>query len=447
MKHVPPKLSATNSRLAQKIFKLSQLIVRAQAPIRVLDAVKWDNRVDEFLLKTSFKRIPSWGTEDYKRINLGFIPKYKIREFANIMQTIDRTLGKRDRVGNLLKKNCQEYSDVCLMLEGRGKKQFGQISKKLYGSAHSTFMDKKCTVKDLGISLKNILSQLDLRFFAEKEDVKKFSAFSAARILNQRFKKYFHRHLIIAEVSDQIIADAAAGNKRVLLKSTTPFSARDIDILEVHEGWVHVGTTLNGMRQKYARWLSKGPPRVVSTQEGLAVMMEIFSFRSTPSRMRRINDRLYGIYMVEEGATLVELARYYQDQGYEKEDILYNLRRIFRGATWTGGFPFTKDIAYAKGFVENYNFIRTAMAKGLPELIPFLFVGKINVGDIPLIYQLHCEGIVSKPYYLPPLFADLNGLSVWMSFSNFLNSLHLSTIHSHYEKLFSMITGHAPNPA
>jgi len=46
------------------------------------------------------------------------------------------------------------------------------------------------------------------------------------------------------------------------------FSKRDLDIFEVHEGWVHLGTTINGHNQSYAKWLAKGPPNSTIAQEG-----------------------------------------------------------------------------------------------------------------------------------------------------------------------------------
>lgn len=424
---------------ARKISVLSQAIVEAQKPIRILDAIKWNDGVDSFLLKHRFRKIPSWGIKDYQSIQLGFNPQKKIKEFSEIIGSIRHHLGPQDRVGALLKETCLQYQDVCLMLEARGTKKFSLLSQKLYGSVHDKFFDDKCTVKDLGQMLKQILAVLDIPSLEKKEDAKKYSSRQVVKILNKKFDAYFHRHRIFAEVSDTLVADAAAGNDCVRLRSNIRFSKRDVDILEVHEGWVHVGTTLNGLHQKYAKWLAKGPPRVTVTQEGLAVMLEIFTFRASPRRMQRINDRLYGIHLVEEGANIIELAEFYRKQGYEKEEILYNVRRIFRGAPFTGGFPFTKDICYAKGFIENYNFIRTAMAQGYPELIPFLFSGKLHISDIPLIFELYCDGLVEKPYYLPPLFKDLNGLAVWMSFSNFLNSINLPKIRHYYQLLFSKI--------
>jgi hypothetical protein len=93
-------------------------------------------------------------------------------------------------------------------------------------------------------------------------------------------------------------------------------------------------------------------------------------------------------------------------------------------------------IAYCRGFIENYNFIRSAIRKGWAQIIPFLFVGKLHVDDVPLLYRKHLEGIVDPPSLLPPHFQDLNGLAVWMAFSNFLNKVDLDKVQGHYDNLF-----------
>ena len=254
--------------------------------------------------------------------------------------------------------------------------------------------------------------------------------------LNERFKHYFTEDQVAAKLSDGIIADAAAGGDTVKIRSESFFSERDVDILEVHEGWVHVGTTRNGSAQHVAKWLAKGPPRVTATQEGLAVIMEIFTFRSYPRRAKQINDRILAIEKVEEGADLIELMEFYRTEGYSEDDCLSNAKRVFRGGPLTGGAPFTKDLCYCRGFIENYNFMRAAVRAGRPELLPFVFVGKAHVDDIPLLYQKYQEGIVDSPRYLPPQFKDLHGLAVWMSFSSFLNMVDLKRIQEHYDKLF-----------
>jgi uncharacterized protein (TIGR02421 family) len=258
----------------------------------------------------------------------------------------------------------------------------------------------------------------------------------AVKTLNERFKVFFKDDSVSAKLSDGIMADAAAGGDVVKIRQGSTFSSRDIDILEVHEGWVHVGTTQNGNMQHVAKWLSKGPPRCSATQEGLAVIMEIFAFRTYPRRARHINDRILGIDKAEDGANILELIEFYRTEGYNEEDALSNAKRVYRGGVIEGGAPFTKDISYCRGFIQNYNFMRVAIRAGRPELIPFIFCGKLNVDDIPLLYQKHKEGVIDAPHYLPPQFSDLNGLAVWMSFSSFLNQVDLKRIQEHYDKLF-----------
>ena len=80
---------------------------------------------------------------------------------------------------------------------------------------------------------------------------------TAAEILNQRFASYFHETPIQVQVDDSMLADAAAGSDYVKIRSGAKFSQRDVDILEVHEGWVHVATSLNGQAQPVAKWLAK----------------------------------------------------------------------------------------------------------------------------------------------------------------------------------------------
>ena len=165
--------------------------------------------------------------------------------------------------------------------------------------------------------------------------------------------------------------------------------------------------------------------------------MEIFTFRTYPKRARTINDRIIAIDQAEDGANFLEILEFYRTEGYSEEESVANSRRVFRGGNVAGGAPFTKDLSYCRGFIENYNFIRTAIRAGKPELLPYLFVGKVRVDDVPLIYSKAQEGLIDPPKYLPPQFSDLNGLVVWMGFSNFLNLVDLRPLQEHYDRLFS----------
>jgi uncharacterized protein (TIGR02421 family) len=420
----------------EKIKRLSLRIVEAQKPIRIMDAIKWAPSVEQELRKSRFRNVPKVDAEYYTKMDLGFDLTQKLEEFSDIIKEIESVLGQGDSLGELLTKIAEEYIEVVHLLESRGTKKFGEISRKLYGSPKDRFFEDKNTISELGQLLYSILTRTDDTVLGPDypEDIE---AKEVVSILNDRFKDYFVDDPVRAKLSDGIMADAAAGGDVVKIKEGSLFSSRDIDILEVHEGWVHVGTTQNGNHQHVAKWLSKGPPRCSATQEGLAVILEIFTFRSYPRRARHINDRILGIDKVEDGANIIELIEFYRTEGYSEEDCLANAKRIFRGGPLEGGAPFTKDISYCRGFIENYNFLRAAIRSGKPHLIPFLFVGKLNIDDVPLLYQKHKEGIIDPPRYLPHQFKDLNGVAVWMSFSSFLNLVDLKRIQEHYDRLFN----------
>lgn len=124
-------------------------------------------------------------------------------------------------------------------------------------------------------------------------------------------------------------------------------------MLEVHEGWGHLGTTLNGGAQPACTFLGKGTPSATTTQEGLAVLTEILTLRSSPSRLYRLINRVRAITL---------------------EDI----------QTWR---------------------------------------------------QLIDEGVVEAPRFVPPHFADLQGLATWMSFSRFIASLNFDQLQADYGAL------------
>jgi hypothetical protein len=117
-----------------------------------------------------------------------------------------------------------------------------------------------------------------------------------------------------------------------------------------------------------------------------------------------------------------------------EEDSYAVAMRIFRGSTPTGR-PFTKDLAYMRGFVQTYNFLRLAMSEGRLDNLPLLFCGKVTLEDIKTYRLLLDEGVVVAPQFLPPHFADIKGLATWMSFSRFISSLSFDQLQADYGAL------------
>lgn len=412
---------------------LSDRIVQAQQPLRVLDAVKWGPEIQADFFKSKFKRMPAVTTDYYQNNPLPFDPEQKKEEFYTLERDIRREVGQFSSVATLMARVCREYREVVRMLSKRGLPEFSKISQELYGSADDAFYVDAPRLKDLATVVSNTLSQL--KDVKNDKDEKCYTSEEAVEILNERLGEYFNnKEHVWVRISDGIIADAAAGAESIKIRKGAMFSERDLKVLEVHEGWVHMATTINGFQQPICTFLSKGPPSATVTQEGLAIIMEIFNFASYPGRVQKLTNRVRAISMAEEGANFIEVFNFFCDQGLHEEESYKSAVRIFRGSTPTNG-PFTKDLVYSKGFILIYNYIRLAVQRGLISRIPLLFAGKTTLEDQRILMHLVEEGVVVQPEFIPPQFKDLAALSAWMSYSVFLNKLNLDWIALDYRDI------------
>jgi uncharacterized protein (TIGR02421 family) len=410
---------------AQAIRELSELIVTAQKPIRILDSLKWDAEVENHFFNSKCKTLPLIDHNYYLKKNpLSFDPEKKKEEFHNIDRAIRRRLGQYSGIGSIMQRMCYEYIRVIEMLEARGTPKFTEISQELYGSSDDAFHIGAPTLKDLATVVHNTLSNIKDQV-KTSEDERIYSSEETVTMLSDRLGSYFaDREHLRVELSDGIIADAAAGADKIKIHNGLKFSLREIRTFEIHEGWVHLGTTLNGMAQPICTFLSKGAPSSTVTQEGLAIITEIFTFSSYPGRVRRLTNRISAVNMAEGGANFFDVYQFYREQNLTEEDSYQSTVRVFRGSTPEGG-PYTKDLSYSKGFILIYNYMRLAVQRGLVKRIPLLFVGKTTLEDLHILADLLEEGIITPPRYIPPQFADIAALSAWMVYSLFLNRLDL----------------------
>lgn len=417
----------------QTIKDLSDRIVKAQKPIQILDAIKWDNSIQDAFFKSRFKELPPVDATYYQNRPLSFDPRSKKDEFEQIVLDTRRKLGQFNPLAKIMERMCREYCDVIRMLENRGLSEFSRLSQQLYGSSTDVFHAGDPSLADLSDMIFDTLSHLDKDVLSGSDNPKELTGEQAVKILQERLGSYFKgaKTPVVVKISDGIISDAAAGADYIKIRKEALFSEKDIRLLEVHEGWVHVGTTLNGLEQPICTFLSKGTPSSTLTQEGLAVITEVFNFASYPDRIRRITNRIKAINMAEGGANFIDVFQYFREQGFSELDSYHHTVRIFRGSL-PDALPFTKDLVYSKGFVLIYNYIRLAVRRGIPSRIPLLFCGKATLEDMRTLSDLIQEGIVAPPKFLPPQFKDLSALCAWMCFSNFLNRLDLKRIELDY---------------
>jgi len=417
------------------IQELSARIVEAQRTIRILDTIKWDDSIrKEFFLKKA-RELPKIDKAYYDNKPLPFVDQEKQEEFRMIIRDAQNQLGQYSAVTRLIKRQCEEYIRASQMLAARGTPAFSEIAKELYGSPDDAFYSGGPRLSEIGNVLFDVLTDLDVQLQSDA-DLKRYTPYEAQQLLQERLSLFFDKHpgKVTVLVSDDMVADASAGADNIKLSQHAMFSDRDLKYLEVHEGWVHVGTTLNGASQPYCFFLSKGSPSSSVIQEGLAVITEVVTFSSYPGRIRKITNRVIALEKVRQGADFLDIYGYFLDCGLSEDDSYNHTVRIFRGSTPTGG-AFTKDLAYAKGFLLIYNFLRFAISQRRVNTIPLLFTGKLILDDLPLLSELRESELLAPPVYLPPPFKDLAALSAWMSFSLFLNKFDLNDIQKDFRYL------------
>ncbi len=216
----------------EKIKKLSERIVDAQRPIRILDAIKWDASIEEELRKSKFKELPKVDAAYYQAIPLGFDPTAKLDELKALGQDIKTTLGADDELGQLMVRITEQYQDVVHLLLARGTPKFHEYSRKLYGSPKDYFFGDKNTISALGQLLYGTLTRIEDSALGQALP-ENIPAEQVVKTLNKRFQTYFQDEQVKAKLSDGIVADDSAGSDVVKIKEGSLFSERDIDILEV----------------------------------------------------------------------------------------------------------------------------------------------------------------------------------------------------------------------
>src|SRR5688572_4890629 len=151
---------------------LSDRIVDAQRPIRILDACKWDDGIEERFFERECKELPEVTKEYYDKRPLDFSIDAKNREFYEIERDIRRELGTLNPCGAMMLRMCKEYRVVLSLISLRGTPDFSAISQGLYGSTFDRFHQGDPTLGDLGRTMAKILGRLkDDTIMAPEEKV------------------------------------------------------------------------------------------------------------------------------------------------------------------------------------------------------------------------------------------------------------------------------------
>ena len=410
----------------KRLSKLSHLIYKASKKVKVLRHLAWPMEVKNKFFKENCQKLPIYN-----------YPAYDDSELHLILDETNKYFG--DTFYDLwLKTKTEEIKKSSQLINVCGTKEFFNISSNIYGTPTTPIHDNVTKPITLSNQFEKIIDAIENSSIRLKASPS-LSSSEVAKKIDDKVKLYFNEYAPQIQLVKNLSAKATATSKYIRIREGSEFDQADINQLLNHEAYIHVATTINGRKQYNMKILGANYGSVTKTQEGLAVFSEFISGSIDVDRLKRISDRTLAIQMAIDGADFIDVYNYFIKEGISKHQAYENSRRVFRGGVLTGGAPFTKDLVYLDGFIRVFNFLRSAISLGKIECIELLFSGKIDLDDMPVIYSLYKEGLISKPDFIPPWANNLNYLICFFSVSMLLEDVNYKDVSKHYDLLLKGI--------
>lgn len=401
--------------------KAAEALDSAAGDLRVLSSLSWDGEMRNTFLKRGTLPNPVYPPVNTSEARQAIVhARQQIDGDHVVMQWLGRLCGTLETTAD--------------MLDARETPEFFTHSAALYGQPTDQMLDKTTRVLDLAKHMDATLDGIDFDQLVVEGFEEQLDAESFAEALEGKLEHYFGDDAPDVLVADDVSSKAAASSKRIRVRSDAQFTDKDVDQLLHHEALVHSATGLNGRLQKNFPILKRGHPGTTEIQEGLAVFAEVITGNMDPRRFRRLSGRVLAIQMAIEGADFKEVFDFFVPRAANVEEAYENTRRVFRGGVISGGAPFTKDQVYLNGLLRVHNFIRTAVKLRRSDLIRVLFVGKLDIEDIPALAQLASQDRIQPPKFMPPWASDLRFLVSYMAYSAFLNQVKMPGFQAYYER-------------
>jgi len=411
---------------ADRIRRISDLLYRATRSIRILSQVSWSGKVRNQFFEKGARELPVVS-----------YPGFDASESLGCVDEARKHI-QDSSVDAWLNRQARYIENSARMLSSVGTPDYFKYSSELYGRPLDVLPDQISTSHALATHFNEqiqAVSHIDLG----APHPACYLAETVADEMRKAAKAMFNDEAPVVSVVDDLSANALAGPRRIRIRRTACFTDNDISQLINHEAYIHVATSLNGLAQPDLKILGAGHPGTTRTQEGLAVFAEFITGSIDFDRMRRLADRVLAIQMAIDGADFLDIYRYFLERTGNAEQAYENSRRVFRGGVLSGGAPFTKDIVYLDGMLRVHSFLQAIVSTGRVDCIRLLFCGKLDIEDIPTIYELSKRGLCRPPKYLPPWASDMRFLLCNLTYSTFLSGMDLEPMKAHYDGMLDAI--------
>ena len=412
-----------SKREKEQLVKISDQLYNASKSIRILRNINWPSEVRETFFAKGEQKLPQ---VDY--------PVIEIAQTLEEVKKARKLIPSSSRFTNWGNGIADKLENSAYMLSNLGRPAFFDYSSKLYGTPKALLPDCKSNSLDLASHFEEMYLNID-KLNIDMGATHDLPASVVQERMKEEVDKMFGKDAPKVIIDKEVSSKAIAGRRRIRIRESALFSDMDIDQLIHHEAFIHVATSINGHKQPKMKIFAASHPGTTKTQEGLAVFAEFITGHLDLDRLRRLSDRIIAVQMAIDGADFIEVYRFYKEKNARKEDAFENTRRVFRGGVLTGGAPFTKDIVYLDGLLNVHNFLRTIVSEGRADLLPLLFVGKLDIEDMAELVEFKKMGLISEPKYLPPWVKDIRFLLTYLAYSSFLNSVKLKNMKAHYSRM------------
>ena len=394
----------------------ARLLYDIAKPLRVLAALSWEGRLRDEFLASGGEKLPEprYAPVDVKPVSDGVA---QVRRLLQPGAIVDDWLGREARA----------IEATASMLATAGTPAFHEYSRELYGVPTRPLRFDPTTPLDLAQQVHGAIAELtDVRLLIPPERDR--TGEQVAAELEHGVRLHFGDAAPKVELVDELSANAVATATRIKVRRDARFTRRDAAQLLNHEAFIHVATALNGQAQTDLPLLALGHPGTTRTQEGLAVFSEFVSGTLDLDRLRRLADRVVAVQMVCEGASFIDLYRWFLERSAGPEQAFESTRRIFRGAPLVGGAPFTKDCGYLSGLLGVLMFMRAAFAAKRSDTLGLLFAGKLDLSAIPALAELRRRGLCRRARFLPPWAAEPGWVLSYLTLSTFISRVDLTAV-------------------
>ena len=403
----------------EKIKRAGKLLNRSASDLPLLKSVAWSAEMRHAFLEHG--KVPD--------------PDYEPIDTSTACERIADARRLADGSGVIhewIQRLAMTLECMAKLLDARGTPRFYEASATLFGSPERVLIDKTTRTIDLANHLDETISHLTFDHLVMEGEEVMLSDREFADALREKLERHFGDDQPRVILSPSLSAKATASASRIRVRKGETFTERDVIQLLQHEALIHTATALNGKAQSNFPILGRAHAGTTMIQEGLAVFAEIITGTMDPRRFQRLAMRVIAIQKVIDGADFKELYDWFLERTDDPRGSYESTRRIFRGGVMSGGSPFTKDAVYLNGLLRVHNFMRTVVKLDRADLIRILFMGKMDIEDVPAVAQLAANGRLQSPPFLPTWVRDMRFLVSYMSYSSFLNRVKLPGFQTYY---------------